>query len=321
MIVIDYNQKTEYSTGEFSDICPNNPLFIFCHPEDILPLSRILSLDESTVRDCVDIDESVRFTAFDGYDFASLVYMEMVGETLLFKELNLYASRNYFILVMPKHNSLKLQALEEKIIGTARGFLVNWQINSINPEWANQLFFIFFNLLVVYFSDLLELLEDKMQELSGQITHNMPEESFEAMHNLRTMAYSVKKVLRAFSYMGLQILCNENEIICKKKLFLFRNLDMRLRKLCDFAESVYGLSTELLHTYDSKVAQRTNNIVNKLTSITLFFGPLTVITGIYGMNFAFMPELTYTWGYPLSLLGMAIVSGIIYIILKKKKWL
>ena len=322
MLLIDYDKTNEYSQDTFPDICKNSSsLFISCRPNDMHILHKVLELDESTVLDCMDIDESVRFTAFDGYDFASLVHLEIEHDEIVFSEVNLYISRKYFVLVMPEKNNQRLSALEEKIIGYARSFLANKHLNTDSIEYFNQLFFLFFNTLISYFSDTLELLEDHMQELSEKITRQVENEYFDNIHTLRGTAYSVKKILRAFSYMGLQILCNENNVLSKKKLFLFRNLDTRFRKLYDFSENVYGLSTELLQTYDSKISQRTNYIINKLTFVTLFFGPLTVITGIYGMNFQVMPELKWPWGYPLSLLLMAGISVGIYLIMKKKKWL
>jgi magnesium transporter len=138
---------------------------------------------------------------------------------------------------------------------------------------------------------------------------------------LRQMAYTAKKQLRAMSYLGAQILMDENDLLNKKQTRYFHNVDTRLKKLYDFAENLYELSNELLRTYDSKLNMKMNDMINKLTLLTLFFGPLTVITGVYGMNFDWMPELHIPWGYPLALLLMIVVSCVMYLILKKKKWL
>ena len=322
MLIIDYDKGREYSQDLFPQECKDSTaLFILCRPNDLLELHSILNLDEDTVRDCMDIDESVRFTAFNGYDFASLVNVEVEEEVISFSELNLYISHQYMILVMPECNIKRLAVLEEKMLDAARGFL-NGKYSGKNAlEYFNQLFFLFFSILISHFSDTLETLEDQMQELSERITRKIEKEHFERINTFRQAAYTLKKLLRAFSYIGLQILCNENDILVKKKLFLFRNLDTRFRKLYDFAENVYGLSTELLNTYDSKITQRTNDIINKLTFVTLFFAPLTLITGIYGMNFRVMPELESPWGYPLTMLAMLGISFCIYFIMKRKKWL
>jgi magnesium transporter len=71
----------------------------------------------------------------------------------------------------------------------------------------------------------------------------------------------------------------------------------------------------------SFAAQKTNDVMKVLTIFSVFFMPLTFIVGIYGMNFEFMPELKQKWGYPIVLIVMAIVTGVIYQWFRKKKWL
>ncbi len=57
------------------------------------------------------------------------------------------------------------------------------------------------------------------------------------------------------------------------------------------------------------------------TVITTIFMPLTVVTGIYGMNFDHMPELHWTYGYPM-VIGLMIVLGLtMYFLFRKKGWL
>lgn len=113
---------------------------------------------------------------------------------------------------------------------------------------------------------------------------------------------------------------NEGGFLKNKEINFFKNIDSRLRKLYDFSVSLYDLSSQLISNYDSNIAMKTNDVVTKLTALTVIFGSLTTITGIYGMNFKHMPELAWEYGYPLALLSMAIVSGVTYWIMKKKKW-
>lgn len=77
----------------------------------------------------------------------------------------------------------------------------------------------------------------------------------------------------------------------------------------------------LLNIYFSVSSQRTNEIMRVLTVFSVFFMPLTFIVGIYGMNFEFMPELTWRAGYPASFGLMALVTLIIYLWFRRKGWL
>jgi magnesium transporter len=77
----------------------------------------------------------------------------------------------------------------------------------------------------------------------------------------------------------------------------------------------------LLSLYLSISGQRTNEVIRVLTIFSVFFMPLTFIVGIYGMNFDHMPELRWEYGYLYSMLAMILVTAIIYLWFKRKKWL
>jgi magnesium transporter len=96
--------------------------------------------------------------------------------------------------------------------------------------------------------------------------------------------------------------------------------DMYIR-MTNIFDSLSDNTNQLLSIYFSISAQKTNEIIRVLTLFSVFFMPLTFIVGIYGMNFHFMPELKWRLGYPAVLLGMAVVTIIIYVWFRKKGWL
>jgi len=68
-------------------------------------------------------------------------------------------------------------------------------------------------------------------------------------------------------------------------------------------------------------ANRQNEEVKKISSwAAIFFAP-SFVAGVYGMNFDYMPELHWTFGYPMSILLMAAMAALLYRIFKKKGWL
>jgi len=77
----------------------------------------------------------------------------------------------------------------------------------------------------------------------------------------------------------------------------------------------------MLDLYVSSSSQRLNETMKTLTLFASIFMPLTFIAGVYGMNFEFMPELQWRWGYPLIMLLMAgIGAGLLYYF-KRRNWL
>ena len=78
-------------------------------------------------------------------------------------------------------------------------------------------------------------------------------------------------------------------------------------------ESLHQMVTSVLDTYRGAAAERMNEVMKVLTVISSIFLPLTLVAGIYGMNFEHMPELEQRWGYPVALAAMAAVGAAMWI--------
>ncbi|MDR2939867.1 MAG: magnesium transporter CorA family protein [Clostridiales bacterium] len=302
--VFDGNLPAPIQDSDFVAICNSN---------DIHSLVNIFGWDEDTVEECTNLDETVRYTSYEQYDFISLIYLEEEGGTIYQQEVNIFFAKNYLVLVLPAETAGRLSKLASRIAKAVPG-----AAGKTAP--ILYIYYSIFDSLATDFSDMLEGLEDEMEALSENIESKPSQGQSKEIGRLRRVAYAYKKQLRALSYIGGQILMDKNGLLIDKHMRYFRNIDTRLLKLYDFADSLFDLSNELLHAYDSKFSAQMNETVNKLTVITLFFGPPTLIAGIYGMNFVNMPELGWIFGYPAALGLMAIVSIFIYILLKKKKW-
>jgi len=77
----------------------------------------------------------------------------------------------------------------------------------------------------------------------------------------------------------------------------------------------------MLDIYLSSLSNRMNEVMKVLTIFASIFIPLTFIAGVYGMNFEFMPELKWRWGYFAALGFMALLGGYLVFFFKRKKWL
>jgi magnesium transporter len=87
-------------------------------------------------------------------------------------------------------------------------------------------------------------------------------------------------------------------------------------------DSLREIVASLLETYLSSVSNRMNEVMKVLTLIATIFIPLTFIAGIYGMNFRSMPELEWTWFYPLGFWGLILlVGGSMAWYFRKRTWL
>ena len=91
--------------------------------------------------------------------------------------------------------------------------------------------------------------------------------------------------------------------------------------LLENVQSMVNLHVSMSSQKTNESSFRINEVTRLLTLFSVYFLPLNFIAGIYGMNFHFMPELQWTWGYPLALILMLITAIGLFWWTKKKGWL
>jgi magnesium transporter len=89
----------------------------------------------------------------------------------------------------------------------------------------------------------------------------------------------------------------------------------------DAVETFREMLSGMLDIYLSSISNRMNEIMKVLTIIATIFIPLTFVAGVYGMNFRYMPEIGWPWGYPMILLVMAAIGVTMIVYFRRKKWL
>lgn len=102
---------------------------------------------------------------------------------------------------------------------------------------------------------------------------------------------------------------------------VYQDLRERIESLHTWADELHDNITNLLGVQLNIASHRTNEVMRVLTVFSAFFLPLTFIVGIYGMNFEFMPELTWRHGYPLVLGAMAAVALAIFLWFRHRGWM
>jgi magnesium transporter len=131
---------------------------------------------------------------------------------------------------------------------------------------------------------------------------------------LRKSIWPLRKVIRSMER-GDSMLINDSVRIYLRDVY-----DHTIR-IIETVEAYRDIMAGILDIYLSSITNRTNAVMKVLTIIATIFMPLTFIAGIYGMNFKYMPELEWRWGYPLILLGMAFLGISMLLFFKKKNWL
>lgn len=113
---------------------------------------------------------------------------------------------------------------------------------------------------------------------------------------------------------------NDNDIFDDANLIYIDNVSKRISRLREDTANLKSTVEHLQDAYSSFLDSNMNNTMKIFTVLTSIFFPLTIIVGWYGMNFLYMPELGWKYGY-VYVIALSVVTVLVLVIIgKKKKW-
>ncbi|MFC0214460.1 magnesium/cobalt transporter CorA [Paenibacillus chartarius] len=125
---------------------------------------------------------------------------------------------------------------------------------------------------------------------------------------IRSRLLKLRKTIVPMRELMYRILNTDRIAGLKEQHVYFTDVYDHLLKLSEMIDANREMTADMRDSYISLNSNRMNTIMKTLTVITTIFMPLTFIAGIYGMNFTYMPELEWHWGY-FAVLGVMFVVG------------
>jgi magnesium transporter len=164
------------------------------------------------------------------------------------------------------------------------------------------------------FGDKIELVETELIEDPSQRT---VQKLYQLKRELIYLHNAVWPLREAVSSLGK----HESSLIREATAPYLRDVYDHTIHVIDSVDIYREMLSSMLDMYLSSVSNRLNEVMKVLTAISLIFMPLTFIVGLYGMNFKFMPELEWRYGYPAVVVVMGAIGVFMYGYFKRKKWL
>ena len=181
-----------------------------------------------------------------------------------------------------------------------------------------RIIYYFFNHLIIDNNILLEDLEIKLEGVRKKSMANDTKTMSEDIAKIRKELLKLHNYYENLVNIGHQLLENENGIFKEERLRYLVFFTQRAERLSDNTNILRELVSQVRDAYLAQINLNLNNTMKLLTIIYIFFLPLTLIVGWYGMNFKHMPELDSPYGY-IGVLILSISVVIISILWFKKK--
>lgn len=287
-------------------------------PEDVRVLANVFNFHQLSIDDCLDNIHYPKVEQFPDYLFIILHTVEVAPAAGKFstKEADFFLTNKHLVTVH-RGESKRLLDIKERLIKEAFP-------TSLRPD-------LFFQLIASKYTDdyfpVLEALDKEIDGvedlvLKGQTPSQGDSNTLTSriLHTKKRISM-LKRLLTPQRDVFSQLARDPVEQIAKSTMVYFRDIYDRLFHITEMLDSYRDVLSSTLEAYLSVVSNRLNEVMKVLTIVTVILLPMSLIAGIYGMNFRFMPELYQPWGYP-AVLGLMIAVALSLVgYFKRRGWL
>lgn len=161
-------------------------------------------------------------------------------------------------------------------------------------------------------SQLLEHIEDQLIKYPETI-------QLQTLYMIKRRTLTLRKTIAPLRDIVHLLLTDDGGLINNRYNLYFRDLHDHCIRLVESIDLHREMTSSMLDIYLSTLNNRMNETMKILTMFASIFIPLTFIVGVYGMNFKFMPELEWRYGYPIAMAGMTLLAILMLYYFKRKK--
>lgn len=283
---------------------------------DLAPLQHIAAgfhLHPLVLEDLVNTEQRPKVEDYEQYIFLVLKHItwQETTRTIQTEQISLILGQNFV---------LSFQEGKHDVFHPVQVRLQNSK-GPLRSQGSDYLFYALLDAVVDHYFFVLEALGEEIEDLEGRVLNQTGQESLQHLHELKREMIVLRKAVWPLREVVGRLSRGESAFVRQTTQVYFRDVHDHTVQVIETIETYREMLTGILEIYLTGLSNKLNEIMKVMAMIATLFIPLTLIAGIYGMNFKNMPELEWTWGYPLILAIMGICAGGMVLFFRSKKWL
>jgi magnesium transporter len=191
----------------------------------------------------------------------------------------------------------------------------------IRKSGADYLTYALIDTIVDNYFIIIERMGEKIDDAEEELLTNPTAQTLQAIHNLKKEMMLLRKSVWPLREIVSSLERDESALIKKTTVVYLRDVYDHTIQVVDTIETYREMLSGMLDIYLSSISNRMNAVMKVLTIVATIFIPLTFVVGIYGMNFNYMPELGWHWGYYTVLFVVVAIGVLMIFYFRRKKWL
>lgn len=263
------------------------------------------------LEDCLHDGQRPKIEAYDSHYFLD-VYAgryDVAKRKMEMVELDIFIGGNFLVT----SHMAPLPVLDE--------VLERWKTaHTSREEGAGYLLYLLLDTIVDDYFPIVDDIEAELEELEDALFEHFEERISSRIFCLKKELLIFRKLVVPTRDVCLMLMRRETPLIRPSTALYFQDVYDHLIRVADSIDTYRDLIGSTIEAYMSMVANRTNDTMKRLTTISAILMTIALVPSVYGMNFHRMPELEWHWGYPFALSMMLAITLILSVIFKKLRY-
>jgi magnesium transporter len=261
-------------------------------------LGELFDLHPLLLADVVNVPQRPKVEGYDSMHLIVMRVVELNHRDLQMEQVSLVLGRN-FVLSIQERPGDSFDPVRERLRSGG----------SIRRMKADYLAYALIDTIVDGYFPLLERLGEELEQLEEDVVRHPHPSELERIHSARRQLVTLRRAIWPLREELASLSRDDTGAFSRPVRVYVRDTYDHAVQAVDVVETYRELVASLMDVYLSRLSQRTNEIVKMLTLVSSIFIPLTFIVGVYGMNFAYMPELQVRWAYPVVWAVMLVTAA------------
>lgn len=276
-------------------------------------VGQVFELHPLMLEDVVNVPQRPKVEEYDEQVLliSRMVLLDRAGSHFFSEQVSFVLGDHYLLTIQeePSHDCFSL--IRDRIL-TAKG--------SIRRMGSDYLMYTLLDAIIDGFFPVLEAYGEQLEVLEDEVVLHPSRQTLEKIHHLKRELLALRRTIWPQRDAINSLIRDESRLISHDVQIYLRDCYDHTVQVLDMLETYREVASSLMDVYLSAASNRMNEIMKFLTIISSIFIPLTFIAGVYGMNFAYMPELQARQGYFLCLIVMVIIATVLVIFFWRKGW-
>lgn len=277
-------------------------------------IAKRFNLHPLTVEDILNIAQRPKVDEFDNYLFITLKVLSWKAKSSTFtvKQLSLVLGKG-FLLSFQDSDTPHFDHIKKRLQSTAN--------QRLRQHGSDYLAYRLIDSIVDKYFVVLEELGDQIERIEELILVSPTTQNMHLMYRFKRQMLLLRKAIWPMREAIGHLVHVEDKLITDYTRVYLRDVYDHTVQSIDTLETFRDMLASMMDMYLSSLTNRMNEIMKTLTIIATIFMPITTLASIYGMNFVYMPELKWHWGYYTVLGGMVCIAIGMLSYFRHKKWI